>query len=144
MWMRMTSSWLLADLWHIPLSFGPLHSRSLKQVSKDCWHLVEALGSARWPISHCIFNRVCVKLQASDFPLPVWNFFSGFCLPCEFCYTHRHHSSSFRNFRVFLSKYTNNMHILATGTEEQAVYSGHLWHLIHPNYSILPPAIRSY
>ena len=26
-----------------------------------------------------------------------------------------------------LSKYTNNMHILATGTEEQAIYSGHLW-----------------
>jgi hypothetical protein len=29
------------------------------------------------------------------------------------------------------------MHILATGTEEQAVYSGHL---IHPSYSILPPS----
>ena len=27
----------------------------------------------------------------------------------------------------FISKYTNNMHILATGTEEQEVYSGHLW-----------------
>jgi hypothetical protein len=27
----------------------------------------------------------------------------------------------------FLSNANNNMHILATGTEEQAVYSGHLW-----------------
>jgi hypothetical protein len=34
-----------------------------------------------------------------------------------------------------LSKCTNNMHILVTVTEEQAVYSGHL---IHPSYSILP------
>jgi hypothetical protein len=40
----------------------------------------------------------------------------------------------------FLSKYTNTVHILATGTEEQAVYSGYL---VHPSHSILPPAIRS-
>ena len=34
----------------------------------------------------------------------------------------------------FVSNTNNNMHILATGTEEQAVDSGHL---IHPSYSIL-------
>ena len=33
----------------------------------------------------------------------------------------------------FLSNTTNNMHILASGTEWQAVYSGHL---IHPSYHI--------
>ena len=38
-------------------SHSPLHSRSIKQGSKDCWHLVEALGSATWPISHCIVNK---------------------------------------------------------------------------------------
>jgi hypothetical protein len=32
---------------------------------------------------------------------------------------------------------TNNMYILATETEEQAVY---FRHLIHPSYSILPPS----
>ena len=35
------------------------------------------------------------------------------------------------------------MHILATQTEEQAVYSGHLWAAYYPIYSILHPAIRS-
>ena len=37
----------------------------------------------------------------------------------------------------FPSNTTNTMHILASGTEQQAVYSGHL---IHPSYSILPPS----
>ena len=37
----------------------------------------------------------------------------------------------------FLSNNNNNMHILATETEEQAVYFGQL---IHPSYSILPPS----
>ena len=40
----------------------------------------------------------------------------------------------------FLFNTTNIMHILGKMTEEQEVYSGHL---IHPSYSILPPAIRS-
>jgi hypothetical protein len=48
---------ILGDLSLIPLSFAPTHSRSIKQGSKDCWQLVEALGSATWPISHCIFNK---------------------------------------------------------------------------------------
>jgi hypothetical protein len=55
----------------IPSHFPPLHSRSIKQGSKDCWHLVEALGSVTWPIPHCIFDRLWVEnLQPSDFPLP--------------------------------------------------------------------------
>jgi bacteriorhodopsin len=41
----------------------------------------------------------------------------------------------------FLSNTNNNMHILATGTEEQAVYSGHLsYKLLKP----APAAIRSF
>ena len=61
--------------------------------------------------------------------------FSGYRLPYEFCYT----QTSFKQFQklqCFLSNTTNNMHILASGPEQQAVYSGHL---IHPSYSILPP-----
>ena len=42
----------------------------------------------------------------------------------------------FETSECFLSYTNNNMHILATETEEQAVYFGHL---IHPSYSILPP-----
>ena len=102
----------------------PLHSRSLKQCSKDGWHLVEALGSATIPISHCVFDRGWVENRpTSDFPLPVWIFSQVFAC----------HMSSviltdiIQTEECFLSKCTNNMHILATGTEEQAVYSGHLW-----------------
>ena len=36
----------------------------------------------------------------------------------------------------FLSKSTNNMHILGSGPEWQAVYSGHAF---HPDMKILPP-----
>ena len=44
---------------------------------------------------------VVEKLQTQISHFLVGFFFSGFCLPYEFCYTHRHHSNSFRNFRVF-------------------------------------------
>ena len=94
---------------HSPL----LHSRSIKQGSKDCWHLVEVLGSAIWPHRHCIFDRQWVeKLQISDFPLPGWIFSQ--ILAC--------HMSSviltdIIQTECFLSKYTDNMHILASGTE---------------------------
>ena len=37
----------------------------------------------------------------------------------------------------FLSNTTNNMYIIATETEEQAVYFGQF---IHPSYSILTPS----
>ena len=50
-----------------------LHSRSLKQSSKDCLHLVEALGSAIWPHLHWILDRQSLeKLQTSDVSLPGW------------------------------------------------------------------------
>ena len=41
----------------------------------------------------------------------------------------------------FLSNTNNNMHILATGTEEQAVYSGHT---IHPKVKMLPPIPKKF
>ena len=41
----------------------------------------------------------------------------------------------------FLSNSNNNMHILATGTEEQAVYSGHLSSKL---LNTAPTAIRSF
>jgi hypothetical protein len=45
----------------------------------------------------------------------------------------------------FLSKYTNNnMHILATGTEEQAVYSGYLWAPYSFKLLNTAPAIRRF
>jgi hypothetical protein len=53
----------------------PLYSRSLKQRSKDCWHLVETLGSAIWPHRRSILDMQSLeKLQTSDFPLPGWIF----------------------------------------------------------------------
>ena len=53
-----------------PSHSAPLHSRSIKQGSKDYWHLVET-----WPISHCIFNKEWVeKRPTSEFPLAGWIF----------------------------------------------------------------------
>jgi hypothetical protein len=40
----------------------------------------------------------------------------------------------------FLSNNNNNMHVLATGTEEQAIYSGHLSSKL---LNTAPAAIRS-
>ena len=56
---------------HEPL----LYSRILIQVSKDGWHLVEAVESATLSISQCVFGRPCFeKLQTSDVTLPGWIF----------------------------------------------------------------------
>ena len=59
-------------------SHSRLHySRSLKQVSKDGRHLVEAVGSAPWLHRHGLFGRPSFeKLQTSDFRLPGWIFLS--------------------------------------------------------------------
>ena len=61
-------------------------------LSKDCWHLVEAIGTAIWEdflwISHS-------KNTIQD------EFSSSFHLPYQFCYTHIHYFNSCRNFRQF-------------------------------------------
>jgi hypothetical protein len=43
-------------------------------------------------------------------------FFSSFCLPYELCYTHII-QTVLETSECFLSKSTNNMHMLATGPE---------------------------
>ena len=54
---------------------------------------------------------------------------------------HRHHSNSFRNVRVFsIQKCIYSL--LGPGSRQFTV--GTSGHLIHPSYSILPPAIRSF
>ena len=80
---KLTVTWSAHGTLQAPDSKSPhsrlLHSRSIKQGSKDCWHLVEALRSATWPISHCIFSKEWVeKWPTSDFPLLGWIFFSVF------------------------------------------------------------------
>jgi hypothetical protein len=102
---------------------------------------VEALESATSFISHCEFNRAWVEIRpTSDFSLPV--LISSQVFAC-------HMSSviladiiqTVLETSEFLSNtYYNNMHILATETEEQAVYSGHLSSKL---LNTAPAAIRS-
>jgi hypothetical protein len=101
---------------------------------------LEALGSESSFISQWDFNREWLEnIPTSDFSLPVW--ISSQVLTC-------HMSSAVltdiiqtvsETSEYFLSN-TNNMHILATETEEQAVYSGHLSSKL---LNSAPAAIRS-
>jgi hypothetical protein len=112
-------SWATYCEWSYAL---PFHNRSLKQLSKDCWHLVGALGSAIWPHRHSILDRQLLKeTTILRFPTSWLDFSQVFGW---------HYFNSFGNFRVF------TMQILVSGPEEQAVYSGHAFHPIFP---MLPP-----
>jgi lipid-A-disaccharide synthase-like uncharacterized protein len=107
--------------YHSPL----LHIRSIKQGSKDCWHLVEALGSAIWPHRHCIFDRQWLeKLHISDFPLPGWILSQVFAC----------HMSS-----VILTDIIQT--VLETSVFSIQIWiAGSLpWAPFYPSYSILPP-----
>ena len=117
-WPLVTRQRMLADLWLNPLSFAPLHSRSLKQRSKDGWHLVEATGSPRWPIPHCIFNRGRVEnLQTSDFPLPGWILSQVFACHMSSVIFTDIIQTVLQISECFLSITNTNVHILAFGTE---------------------------
>ena len=116
----------------------PQHSRSLIQIAIDGGHLVEPLGSATSLISQGDFiANYGEYIPSSDFSLLV------LISPQDFAC---HMSSVILTYIIltvletlecFLSNTNNTLHILATETEEQAVYFGQL---IHPSYSILPPS----
>ena len=89
---------------------------------------MEALGSATASISHCEFNRAWVENRPTlDFSLPVWISSQVFACHMSSVILTDIIQTVLETSECFLNKTNNNRHILATKTEEQAVYSGHLW-----------------
>ena len=100
---ELTLSWpRIMSLWHSAryLDQSPLiPSPFIVEASNKVLKMAEALGSAIWPIPHCIFDRLWVEnLQISDFPLPGWIFLRF---------------SPAIWVMLYSQTYTNYMHILA-------------------------------
>ena len=102
----------------------PFHNISLKQCSKDCWHLVEALGSAIWPHLHCILDRQSLEKLNLRFPTSWLDFsqvfachMSSVILTDIILIIYLFILTVLGTLECFLSKYTNYMHILASGPE---------------------------
>jgi hypothetical protein len=91
---------------------------------------VEAIGTATRFLLNRAFNRIPMGNTMTSIFFTLDGLSSGFRLPNQFCYTHRHYFNSFRNFRVF------SIHIYQLYPSFWAVYFGHAF---HPDVKILPP-----
>ena len=73
----------------------------LQPNSQDWRHRVEAVGTVNWALSIFPYHRQYRDLAEGILYFFFNSFSLGFCLLHMFCYSHRHDSNSFRNFRVF-------------------------------------------
>jgi hypothetical protein len=98
-------------------------------VSKDCWHLVEAIGSAIWVLSQWNLYRQSMENYKHLRFSPAIS---------VLLYSQTLLLTGSETLECFPSKSTNYMHILASGPEQQAVYFGHAF---HPEVKIVPPTL---
>ena len=140
--MRVTQNWLsLLDTWLILLLFSP--TRQQKPISRFYRRLTSSGIPRKLIFIHIAmnFNREWFEnIPTSDFSLSVW--ISSQVLACHMSYVILTGITQtvLETSECFLSNTNNNMHILATETEELAVYSGHLSSKL---LNSAPAAIRS-
>jgi hypothetical protein len=129
LWTRMVKEWSTRGSGDYFLSHStPLHIRVIRQSYIDCWHLVEGVGSKNSSISRCNFNESLVenlpppeKIQKGSGISQVFACNMSSVILTDILQT------VLETSECLLSNNNNTMHILATETEELAVYNGHLF-----------------